>query len=195
MEIHIDPTGLLLTAKRLRGFKAGVERAIREGLNQGGNKVATDVRKALWKQTGVKQYKSILSRTSTIGAVDHGGGDYRFVIVASGKGVPIKEFSVKVSKGAGGGVVANPWNVAHKFKRSFQTASGAYRARLPGARVSFTGKDGKTHRGYRLRGLYGPSIAKEAMQGAVPTVFHLSVAAQVQPIILARLARALQAGP
>ena len=196
VDIHIDASGLLLTAKRFRALKDGMQRAIREGLNQGGDKVSTDVRKALWKQTGLSKYASVLRRTRTIKATDAGSGSFTYVIAATGKGIPIKEFKVSVRKGPGGGVNAAPWNVPRQFQRSFALASGGYRARLPGGRtVSYVGKDGKAHRGYALRSLYGPSIAKEAMTGAIPTVFMLSVSAQVPPIILARMARALESGP
>ena len=207
MQLHIDASGLLLAATRFRNFKPLVHRAIREGLNQGGDKVATDVRKALWKQTGVKQYKSILSRTRTIKAVDGGSGnwnmaghvsaggsDFAYQIIGFGKGIPIKEFKVGVRTGAGGGVVANPWGVSHQFKRSFKTKGGRLLARLPDKVSEWTDKSGKRHRRAALRGLYGPSIAKEIVQGAVPTVFLLSAASQVEPAIRARLVRALGAG-
>ena len=194
MELQIDTSRLLLAATRFRNFRPLVHRAIREGLNQGGDKVATDVRKALWKQTGVKQYKSILSRTRTIKAVDGGVGAFAYTIVGMGKGIPIKEFKVGVRTGAGGGVVANPWGVPHQFKRSFRSKSGRLLARLPGTMSEWTDKSGKRHRRAALRGLYGPSIAKEIVQGAVPTVFLLSAASQVEPAIRARLVKALGAG-
>lgn len=206
MQIHIDAHELLLQAKRFKGLKANLQRAIREGLNQGGNKVATDVRRALMKQTGLKKYSYILALTRTVGAsaggsglwsmAGHesaGGADFAFQIVCSGEHVPIyKFFPYRVSVGPGGGVTSSPWNVRHQFKRSFVTKKGYLRARLPGQRITYTDKDGKTRKGYKLRSLYGPSIAKEAMKGVIPRVFETSVMMQVQPIILARLARALQ---
>jgi hypothetical protein len=181
MDVQIDASQLLLTAKRFRGAPIGVRQAIREGLNQGGDKTATDVRKALWKQTGAKAYRIILQHTRTIRAVE-GAGDYHYTIVASGKGLPLTDFRAIVRGGSGGAVIGYPWGVAHRFQRSFSLDGS-----VAGARVRTTSKR------FPIRRIYGPSIAKEAMQGAVPSVFLLSAQAQVPPIILARLARVLGA--
>ncbi len=73
-----------------------------------------------------------------------------FQITGFGKGLPIREFNVRVTSR---GVSATPWNRAHLFKRSF-------RSRITGRLVARLGKDRLP-----IRSLYGPSLAKEIVKG------------------------------
>jgi hypothetical protein len=175
MNLEIDTTALLLTAKRFKGFKAGLQRAIEDGLNQGGGVVATRVRKALFVQTGVTKYKSITSRTRTVFLR---GPEASYTIVATGKGIPIEEFKTSIQSGSGGGVVSFPWAQAHRFKRSF-SKDGT----VAGARARTTSKR------FPLRKLYGPSVAKEAMEPVIVEGFKRSVVTEVAPRILLRIAK------
>lgn len=179
MNLEIDATALLLTATRYRGFGAGIRRAVEEGLNQGGGVVATQVRKALFVQTGVKQYRSITSRTRTY---FQRGEAASFTIVAAGKGIPIKEFKTSIKRGAGGGVLSFPWAQSHQFKRSF-SINGS----VEGARARTTNKR------FPIRKLYGPSLAKEAMEPVIVEGFKRSVVVEVAPRILLRVAKAIGA--
>lgn len=178
--LRVSARGLVMKDGVGGRFGSSIRQAIREGLNEGGDKVRTDVRKALQQQTGAKTYRAITSRTRSIKA----GGALQYVIIGSGKGLPIKEFRTQIRRGTGGGVVSEPWNVSRQFQRSFalkgQGADG-YRART-------------TSKRFPVRKLFGPSIPKEMMQGAIPSVFVLSVGAQVLPAIEKRLVRALRIG-
>lgn len=149
--------------------------AIARGLNEGGDKVRTQFQRGLWRQTGVKQYKSITSRVSTIRA--HAGG-LAYQIVGHGKGMPIREFTVA---SAAGHVLATPWRTPHLFARSFfiRGNMSAPRARL-----------GPLHSS-PVRSLYGPSIPKEMMKGAMPALFLFAAAEFVPPAIMKHLAKAV----
>jgi len=195
ISLHVDIAPLLALATKLRNADKKVATAIRQGLNEGGDLVRTDVRRALQKTTGLRTYKSVTSRTRSTAATE---GALRYTIIGSGKGIPIKEFTTKGTLGPGGGVVSNPWATLHKFKRSFVgkgKIAGQFRARLPGPGVEKWVKGGmygvhkiKTH---PIRALYGPSIPKEMLQGPVPGLFLISAGAQVPPAIIKRVSRAL----
>ena len=74
-------------------------RPLREGLYEGGGKVRTRVRRALWAQTGVKAYRDITQRVPSVGA------GLSYIIKGLGKGLPIDRFPVS----APGSVTASPW--------------------------------------------------------------------------------------
>ena len=195
ISLHVDIAPLLALATRLRGADNKIATAIRQGLNEGGDLVRTDVRRALQKVTGLRTYRSVTSRTRSTKATE---GSLRYTIIGSGKGIPIREFTTKGTLGPGGGVTSNPWATLHMFKRSFVGTgriAGQFRARLPGPKVERTISGGK--RGTRkvkvsaIRALYGPSIPKEMLQGPVPGLFLISTGAQVPPAIIKRMSRAL----
>lgn len=184
----------------LQNLPEKAQRAMREGLQEGGNKVRTSVRKALKPQMGVLKYGTIVANTT--GTIANAGMNY--IIRGTGKGLPIKEFKVsgKAGQGAlrwsakqhwklqertGSGrfgpikdvppeVTASPWSVSRTFKRSF-VGSGGYRAAI---------KDGGR---YKIRALYGPSVAKEIIKDASLAAFQSSVQVDVAPAIEKRLAR------
>ena len=153
-----------------------VLRAIGDGLNEGGDKVRTQVQKALWKQTGVVKYTSVTKRMHTLRASQATGGGLRYQIIASGKGIPIKEFKVSAGKS---GVVAFPWAVEHDFKRSFALSGARYKARVGAAR-------------FPIRSLFGPSLPKELVKEASAATFLREAEREVPAAILKRLARLLQ---
>ena len=205
ISLHVDIAPLLALATKLKGAPKKIDRAIDQGLNEGGDKVRTDVRKALQKTMGVRRYGVIVKGTRSFMVRSTGqtssfavGGLHQYMIIGSGKGIPIKEFTTKGALGPGGGVTSNPWATLHKFKRSFGgkgKIAGQFRARLPGPKVERTISGGK--RGPRkvkvsaIRALYGPSIPKEMLHGPVPGLFLISAGAQVPPAIIKRVSRAL----
>lgn len=141
----------------------------REGLNQGGDKVRTKVRRALKDQTGVRRYGTIVEKTDSVRA----GAALEYRILGKGKGLPIREF--RVSARTGSGVNASPWNVARTFKRSFKTkARGLLKARLGAER-------------FPIRSLYGPAIAKEIVKDRSVATFQQAVRTDVLPIVLRKL--------
>lgn len=175
--------------RRFAAIQALIGPAIADGLNDGGDKVRTQVMRAAWKQTGLKQYKSVTSRFRTApahsisrrGLVGPTQARMSYTIHAMGPGIPIKEFKVKR---VGAGVEASPWGVSRVFERSFQRRGadgwmpGAFYARKGAERTPF-------------RPIYGPNLAKELVgltRGShLPQVFTSSAALFVPPAILKRL--------
>jgi hypothetical protein len=197
MLIRIDSRALKQLADRMGRMHGDgrLRRAITEGMREGGDKTRTAVRRALKAQTGVKAYKSITSRTRSF--TEDGG--LRYVIVGSGKGMPIKEFSTRGTRGPGGGVTSNPWAVQHKFKRSFVGSgkiAGRLLARLPGPGRKTIYVPGGMY-GVRpikvgnLRSLYGPSVAKEIVKDQSASAFFAGAETFVLDRIIVRVGRAL----
>ncbi len=170
-----------------KGFSvvsARFAQAIANGLNEGGDKVRTQVQRALWKQTGATKYASITSRVRTARAFGSGApksgigpvgaGSLSYSIIVAGKPVmKLNEFKVRND---GHGVEANVWGVEHDFKRSFML-HGGYKARLGAER-------------FPIRTLFGPNLAKELTKGATPGVFLFSAREFVGPAILKHMVKA-----
>jgi hypothetical protein len=169
----VDTSGLQKMARDLEAARAKIPRALAQGLNQGGDKVRTQVQRALKEQTNVKLYKSITSRVRTVRAFP---GRLCYEIVATGKGIPIREFPVQVT---GRGVDAEPWGVEHLFKRSF-------REKYIGGLMSRIGKERKP-----IRLLRGPSLPKELVKGETPVVFDEAAQSFVPPALAKAIARAI----
>jgi hypothetical protein len=172
-QFKVDTSGLERMAGRLEATRARLPRAIAQGLNQGGDRVRTVVQRTLKEQTSVTLYRSITSRMRTARAFE---GSLAYQIIATGKGIPIKEFPVEVVQG---GVEAETWGAEHLFKRSFrQRYLGGLRARIG------TGR-------FPVRSLYGPALPKELGQGATPAAFAGAAAEFVPPALLRALGRVL----
>jgi hypothetical protein len=138
--------------------------AIARGLNEGGNKVRTQVQHALQRQTGLVKYRSVTSRIETISAAPT---KLNYQIIAKGRpAIPIKEFRVKLGPH---GVVAFPWAKEHDFKRSF-VGNG----RVSGAFMARTGM-----KRFPVRRLFGPSLAKELDKDESARAFNSSADAFV----------------
>ena len=174
MAVTLD-SGIARFASRLAGLSPDkVRRAGAEGLNEGGDKERTLVRRDLREQTGVKRYGSVLKRTRTRRATP---SRLEYEIRGEGKGMPIDEFPVRASVGAP--VAATPWGVPHRFKRSFKTsAKGLLRARRGSSR-------------FPIRSLRGPSVAKEIVKDQTADGFEATAAPLVRAAVLKRLGRLL----
>lgn len=175
-----------------------------QGLDQGGRKVRTLVRKDLKEQMGVKRAGVVTAGTRSF--TDR--GSLTFTIVGTGKGLPIQEFPFRMSRSRGarvrwsprehwrlqprdaggrfgelpdaempGAVSASPWRVSRTFQRSFVNDAGEPRAMLPGGR--------------KRRRLFGAGIAKEIVEGQTAARFMASSGTIIEPIIVARLARVM----
>lgn len=162
------------------GLQAREQRAVDQAMQNGGNKVRTDIRRALVQTTGAKKYASIVSRTASAYKAFHGASIYT-IFVRRGV-MKIDEFPVSAGKG---GITASPWGKARTFRRSFvlpgKDAGNAanFRARLPG-------ESGQ------LRRLFGPNLAKEATEGNPARVFLISAQTQIGDDLLKRLGKALK---
>lgn len=184
--------GIARYGHRLAEMADKVDRAEREGLQEGGKLVLTKIRRTLRSQMGTKAQGPITSHTS--GSL---AGDKAFVIRGVGKGLPITDFPVKGGRkragnwrdqprdgegrfgalpdNAAGKVVATPWGVSHRFARSYATLGGQFVSRRPGSR--------------QVQKLYGPSVAKEIGKDESAAVFEAEAAATVQRCIVKRLGR------
>ncbi|HEY8126145.1 MAG TPA: hypothetical protein VIF88_12095 [Methylocystis sp.] len=152
----------------LKRISAKIPQAIARGLNEGGNKVRTQVQHALQRQTGLVKYKSVTSRVQTISASP---SKLNYQIIAMGRpAIPIKEFRVKLGPH---GVVAFPWAKEHDFKRSF-VGNG----RVSGAFMARKGKER-----FPVRRLFGPSLAKELDKDESAEAFNSGASAFVPPAI------------
>ena len=126
--ISIDSSDLKRLGRDLERVQAKLPQAIARGLNEGGDRVRTQVQRALQKQTSLVKYASVTSRVRTVRAFD---GSLSYAIVVDGRPTKIGEFKTRVTTGPGGGVTAIMWGNAHKFARSFQQKDrGGLRARL-----------------------------------------------------------------
>ena len=173
--IHVDTSSFDRMARQVSAMQARVPKAIAQGLNKGGERVRTQVQRALKSQTNVKAYSSITSRVRPFMA--HEGG-LQYQIVVKGGAIPIKEFPVQLTLR---GVDAETWGVEHLFARSFGIKGegvDGFRARL-----------GKPR--FPIRKLKGPNLAKELDRGVVPSVFVFATREFVPPAIMRQLAQVM----
>ena len=160
--VHVDLAGIRQFAAAVAKLGDGrVAQVAREGLQEGGDKVRTQVRRALKVQTNVKRYGVIVANVPGRLA-----GPLQYIISASGKGLPIQEFPYSVP----GPVEASPWAVSRTFKRSFrQRYKGGLRARLSSKR-------------FPIRSLYGPSLPKELIKDQSAAAFFKGSSEVLQAI-------------
>lgn len=174
--------GVVTTKNRLVGLEKAMGYAIAGGLNDGGRKVFTVLRRQLRAQTGAKKYATITSRTWALSASP---GNLRYVIRAKDEPIDIVEFGAKLT---GEGVSASPWGVSRVFERSFQQKKRA------GARNSQGFMARLSERRYPIRALHGPNLAKELLGitpgSRTPAEFLRAAHQIVPPALLARLERA-----
>ena len=175
--------GFVDQKNRLRGLERAMGYAIAGGLNDGGRKVFTVLRRQLRAQTGAKRYRTITARTWALSASP---GSLRYVIHAKDEPIDLAEFGATMT---GEGVQASPWGVSRVFARSFQRLKRAGSHNTMGlvARLSESR--------YPIRALHGPNLAKEltgATRGSqTPEAFMAAAHLYVPPAILARMSRAL----
>jgi hypothetical protein len=145
----------IMEAKAAKLASPSFRRYAGNALGRAGDKTRTQVRRAIYRQAGYKKMSTVISRTRSFMPEP-----LTYVIEAKGKpAVPIED--VKGTRVIGKGVRSAPWNVGRLFQRSFSN-KGLW-ARLPGAKR------------YPRRRLYGPSVAKEAIEGnAAETFFKTS---------------------
>jgi hypothetical protein len=205
--IQIDSSDLKRLIRQLDRVQAKLPQAIARGVNEGGDKVRTQVQRALQQQSGLVRYSSVTKRTRTARAyatgmdAKSGIGPPRpssmsyMIIVSPYPATKPNEFRTRVTKGRGGGVTVWLWGKAHQFKRSFQSAwiaGGGLRMRLEAVRKDGPGKRGGVTARLPLRGFDGPNLAKEAVKGAAARTFHDTAASVVAPIVEKHMQRALK---
>ena len=205
LSLSIDSSDLKKLQRTLERMQAKLPQAIARGLNEGGDKVRTQVQRALQRQTGLVRYGSVTERTRTARAYTTGtaaksgigpprSASLSYSIIVSGKPTKPDEFHTRVTKGRGGGVTVWLWGVAHKFKRSFQSpwlAGGGLRMRTEAVRGAPGPRGGMVPR-LPLRGFDGPNLAKEAVKDETAKAFFETTAAVVAPIVEKHMQRALK---
>lgn len=150
-----------------------VQLAVARGVNEGGDKVRTQMRRYLKQDTNVIKYESINRRTKEAGKGYNRATPGRLVytIEATGSGMPIYLFPVRDT---GHGIDAKTWGVDHLFKRSFAIKGkgmNGLRARLPkGEEIA-------------IRGLRGPSLSKELMHAKTTQIFSEAAQIHVPPAV------------
>jgi hypothetical protein len=190
---RIKPDGFVKLARQLDQMEARIPRAIAFGLNEGGDKVRTQVQRGLQEQTSLIKYDSVLRRVGTmrafgtnapksgVGPTQPAGLAYQ-IIVRGKPSTRIDEFKFRVKTGKGGYVAAKMWGVDRIFKRSFQmkgaSGSAGLRARRQTAREP-------------IRGFDGPNLAEELGRGIVPGRFYATAAFAVPVAIIKHLGKAL----
>jgi hypothetical protein len=194
--ITVDARELAKLTKQIEQLQRQLPRAIAQGLNEGGDQVRTQVQRALQRQAGFKRYSSVTSRVRTARAFGEQGDVTKAVqgsavgqgmsyqIIVSGRASKPYEFKTQVQKGPGGGVTVWMWNVAHKFKRSFE-GSGTIAGQLLMRKLG-----GPKHR-LPTRSFDGPNLAKEAVKGDSERAFYETAEAAVPDAVAKHIRKML----
>lgn len=113
MKITVDGSGLKKLIKEIGRLQAKLPQGIARGLNEGGDKVRTQVQRALHRQTGLVRYRSVTERVRTArGFAEQGdlnsmvqgssiGQGIQYRIIVTGKPTRADEFRTRVVKGPG----------------------------------------------------------------------------------------------
>ncbi|HXT06984.1 MAG TPA: hypothetical protein VN715_08630 [Roseiarcus sp.] len=196
MQIKIDARELGRFSKEIERLQRQIPQGVARGLNEGGDKVRTQVQHALQRQAGFKRYSSVTTRTRTARAFAARGDVTKAVqgsgvgqgmsyqIIVSGKASKPFEFKAEVKKGAGGGVTVWFWGEAHKFKRSFE-GSGKIAGQL------LMRKLGGPKDRLPTRSFDGPNLAKEAVKAEAAETFFRAAETEVAPAVLKQIAKEL----
>jgi hypothetical protein len=165
----LDQTRIHFEAAVARVGEQAATRAFNRALNSEGNKVRTQVRRALRKQTGARA--ALINReTRTIRSTFT---NLTYAIEARGDYLGLSHFSPRQF---GYGVRAKPWGRWQRFESAFLVGSLGNnvflregRARLP------------------IRKMFGPAIPKEMLQHATRDAFEAA-----QPNVLAEATRQIR---
>ena len=196
MPIKIDARELDKLIKGVERLQRQIPQGIARGLNEGGDKVRTQVQHALQKQAGLKRYSSVTARVRTARAFSEQGDlstavqgsgvgqGMSYQIFVSGRKSKMFEFKTVVQKGPGGGVTAWLWGEPHRFKRSFE-GSGTIAGQL------LMRKLGGPKDRLPTRSFDGPNLAKEAVKGEAAETFFRTANTEVAPAVLKNIAKML----
>lgn len=144
-------------------------RAFNRALNSEGDKVRTQVRRSLRKQTGAKQ--DLINRLTKSFRSSFSGLTY--TIQAQGDHVGLSHFNPRQFSY---GVRAKPWGRSQRFEKAFLITSLHDNVFVREGRARFP-----------IRKMFGPSIPKEMMRDATRDGFEAA-----QPNVLAEATRQLQ---
>lgn len=172
---------------KFRKLRKATAYALMGGLNDGGRKVFTRLRKQLRSQTRPKKYSTITSRTWATSATL---ADLSYVMRAKDEPIDVAEFGAKLVKS---GVRAAPWGKARVFARSFQSM----RRKSERNTMGFVARLGEKR--HPVRALHGPNLAREFLGltpgSDIPGEFHRAVRDEVPKAIKARFDRAMMGLP
>lgn len=200
MQVIVSGSLANLIAPFDRLVEGGLE-PLGEALQKGGEKTRTQMRRALKGQTNVKTYGTIVAHVTGKRA------GLAYTITGRGKGLPIREFPVRVSRSRRQWV---RWSPREHWRLQKRNASGQFGAlpdiseagevnavpwgvgrtfkrsfAMPDGRLRQAVKGGK--RGWKLHALFGPSIAKEIVKDEALATFYRSVETDIVPAVERRL--------
>ncbi|WP_336801701.1 hypothetical protein [Kaistia sp. MMO-174] len=206
LEIRLGNNAIAAWQRAFREMPAQASKELANGLSDGGLKLRTSVRRALRTQMGTKSAAPINLRTPS--KLDRGG--LSFTIYGNGKGLPIFDFPVRMSRSKRALVRWSPrqhWqlqprNASGQFGPIRDTPEAAVSAMVWGNmhafQRSFVGPRGpRAIRGGAkggMRQLFGPSVAKELGIDQSLVAFKTGIGSIIEPSISRRLARLLPTG-
>jgi len=144
-------------------------RAFNRALNSEGNKVRTQVRRSLRKQTGAKQ--DLINRETKSFRSSFSSLTYK--IEARGSHLGLSHFNPRQFSY---GVRAKPWGRSQRFEKAFLVSSLSNNVFV---------REGKSR--FPIRKMFGPAIPKEMVQDATRDAFEAA-----QPDVLQEATRQLQ---
>ena len=165
----LDQTRIHFEAAVARLGEQAATRAFNRALNSEGNKVRTQVRRALRQQTGAKT--SLINRETR--SIQSTFSNLTYTIEARGDYLGLSHFSPRQFAY---GVRAKPWGRWQRFDSAFLVGSLANNAfvREGSARLP-------------IRKMFGPAIPKEMVQDATRDAFEAA-----QPDVLAEATRQIE---
>jgi hypothetical protein len=165
----LDQTRVHFEAALQRLGEQAATRAFNRALNSEGNKVRTQVRRALRKQTGAKA--ALVNRETR--TIRSSFSNLTYTIEARGDYLGLSHFSPRQF---GYGVRAKPWGRWQRFDSAFLVGSLAGNAFV---------REGKAR--LPIKKMFGPAIPKEMLQDATRDAFEAA-----QPDVLAEATRQIQ---
>ena len=165
----LDLTRVHFEAALQRLGEQAATRAFNRALNSEGNKVRTQVRRALRKQTGAKA--ALVNRETR--TIRSSFSNLTYTIEARGDYLGLSHFSPRQF---GYGVRAKPWGRWQRFDSAFLVGSLAGNAFV---------REGKAR--LPIKKMFGPAIPKEMLQDATRDAFEAA-----QPDVLAEATRQIQ---
>jgi hypothetical protein len=175
--ITLRAPGIAALERKFASAARALPVAIARGLNQGGDKALTQIKRALQQQTGLLRYGSVTQRVRTRRAFP--GQLAYFIVGSSYPSTKPDEFRYKATTGPGGGVTVDFWGVPHRLARSF-----AFKGRTTGWAALKARKEAER---FPIRGFDGPNIAKELIKDRSAAAFT-AAAPEVQAAILRNIA-------
>ena len=146
------------------GSERAAHNAYRRGINKIGDKARTQVKRALAKQTGLKQ--SDLIKYGAFGESRANYSTLAYAITSKGGYVPLKAFGARQFSW---GVQARPWGKSQRFKGTFIFAGTPTSGKpVAGGHVWHR----RTQASRPIEKMFGPAVPVEMVKGASAKAFE-----------------------